>query len=702
MENAMDVFDPENDSNREQFRRFSFRKRQSASSVSPIEGNSASRFTDARLLYDDDNMQPRPNVALLLEDIKQEVENFDNEGLDVVGKAGSHLLKSCKREDDVLAEGGESTFILFASLLDSAIQGLMPFSDLILQFENTCRNVSESIRFGNSGRHRVFEDKLMRQRAQLLLDEAASWSLLWYLFGKGNEVHPEDLILLPTTSHQDACQYVMGDHTAQLCLRIVQWLEGLASEALDLEEKVRGSHVGSYLPSSGVWHHTQRFLKKRNDDPAIVQHLDFDAPTREVAQLLPDDKKQDESLLEDVWILLRAGRSEEACELCRSAGQSWRAATLTSFGGLDLFPSIEALQKNGKSRTLQALELESGIGRQRRLWKWTSYYTSEKIADQDGGKYEAAVYASRCGNLKRMLPVCTDWESACWAMAKSWFDTQVDLYLGQVQQDEPDPSKSSCDSVMNGSSRQEGQSLQVPLGPESWPCHVLDQQPLDLPALLQKLHSSDIVHEVVCRGCKDHHRQIEMNLMSGDIAQLLDLLWSWMSPLEDDKDVLRPHIDPQMIRFGAHLVLVLRHLLAGEVDTFREKLMTVGDFILQMYTMFLFSKNHEELIGIYASQLAPHRCIDLFVNMMELRMNDSVQVKYKIFLSAIEYLPFSTGDGSKGCFENIIERVLQRSRDIKIGNCDKTFYVSEQKHFTESSKSHSYSVALLHTAIYYQ
>ena len=33
------------------------------------------------------------------------------------------------------------------------------------------------------------------------------------------------------------------------------------------------------------------------------------------------EQKQDESLLEDVWILLRAGRLEEACELCRSAGQ---------------------------------------------------------------------------------------------------------------------------------------------------------------------------------------------------------------------------------------------------------------------------------------------------------------------------------------------------------------------------------------------
>lgn len=54
--------------------------------------------------------------------------------------------------------------------------------------------------------------------------------------------------------------------------------------------QVRGSHVGTYLPSSGIWHHTQRFLKKGVSNSNTVCHLDFDAPTREHAALLPDDK----------------------------------------------------------------------------------------------------------------------------------------------------------------------------------------------------------------------------------------------------------------------------------------------------------------------------------------------------------------------------------------------------------------------------
>lgn len=714
METSPSYFDPEDLSIREKYRRYG--KRQSGSSISPYQENSVSKYSGTRLLFDGQSIQRQPNAALFLEDIKLEVESFEADhsegtparaqsaskrrlsidshgisevdaGIDSVRRVGSHSLKSCKHEDDLLADAGETTFALFASLLDSALQGLLSIPDLILQFETSSRNVSESIRYGSTTWHRVVEDKLMRQKALLLLDEAASWSLLWHLYGKGNEELPEELILSPTTSHLEACQFVANDHTAQLCLRIVQWLEGLASKALDLENKVRGSHVGTYLPSSGIWHHTQRFLKKGVSNSNTVHHLDFDAPTREHAPLLPDDKKQDESLLEDVWTLLRAGRLEEACDLCRSAGQPWRAATLCPFGGLDQFPSIESLMKNGKNRTLQAIELESGIGNQWRLWKWASYCASERISEQDGGKYETAVYAAQCSNLKRMLPICMNWESACWAMAKSWLDIQVDLELARLRPGGTDQFKNYGD-IVDGSPGEGDSESQSSVGPENWPFQVLNQQPRQLSALLQKLHSGGMVHEAVTRGCKEQHRQIEMNLMVGDIPHLVDLLWSWISPSEDDQNVFRPHGDPQMIRFGAHLVLVLRYLLADQMkDSFKEKIMAIGDLIVHMYAMFLFSKQHEELVGIYASQLARHRCIDLFVHMMELRLNASLHVKHKIFLSAIEYLPFSPGDDSKGTFEEIMDSVLSRSREIKLGKYDKSSDVAEQHRLQSLQKA---------------
>ncbi|KAJ0008089.1 hypothetical protein Pint_29202 [Pistacia integerrima] len=100
----------------------------------------------------------------------------------------------------------------------------MPTQDLILRFERSCQNVSESTRYWSNIQLRVVEDKLMRQKAQLLLDEAASWSLLWF----------EDLIWVP----------------------IFPILE------------------------FGTIHNLFN----------TVHHLDFDAPTREHAHQLPDDK----------------------------------------------------------------------------------------------------------------------------------------------------------------------------------------------------------------------------------------------------------------------------------------------------------------------------------------------------------------------------------------------------------------------------
>ncbi|KAK6284290.1 hypothetical protein POUND7_003242 [Theobroma cacao] len=216
METSPSYFDPQDDFAREKFRRYGCRKRNSSSSISPRQESGVSKFSEAKLLYEGPIIHSPTNAALLLENIKQEAESFDtdyfegtpamtrsaskrrplhdghriaetDDGVDSIRRLGSHALKACKIEEDLSADNGDTTFALFASLLDSALQGLIPIPDLILQFERSCRNVSESIRYGSNIRHRVVEDKLMRQKAQLLLDEAATWSLLWYLYGKGNK-----------------------------------------------------------------------------------------------------------------------------------------------------------------------------------------------------------------------------------------------------------------------------------------------------------------------------------------------------------------------------------------------------------------------------------------------------------------------------------------------------------------------------------
>ncbi|KAI7978985.1 Nuclear pore complex protein NUP107 [Camellia lanceoleosa] len=77
---------------------------------------------------------------------------------------------------------------------------------------------------------------------------------------------------------------------------------------------------------------------------------------------------------------------------------------------------------------------------------------------------------------------------ACWAMAKSWLDVQVDLELARLQPGGMDQFKTYEDAIDR----------------------ILNQQPRHLSALLQKLHSSDSVHEAITQECKEQHQQIEI------------------------------------------------------------------------------------------------------------------------------------------------------------------------------------------------
>lgn len=72
-------------------------------------------------------------------------------------------------------------------------------------------------------------------------------------------------------------------------------------------------------------------------------------------------------------------------------------------------------------------------------------------------------------------------------MAKSWLDVQVDLELTRSQ-GKMDLFKSIMDTV-DESPGQSGRNFQASDGPESWPLPVLSQQPRQISALLQKLHS---------------------------------------------------------------------------------------------------------------------------------------------------------------------------------------------------------------------
>ncbi|KAI8026379.1 Nuclear pore complex protein NUP107 [Camellia lanceoleosa] len=249
-------------------------------------------------------------------------------------------------------------------------------------------------------------------------------------------------------------------------------------------------------------------------------------------------------------------------------------------------------------------------------------------------------------------------KSACWVMAKSWLDVQVDLELARLQLGGMDQFKTYEDAIDRSHGQGDGVSPST-VGPENWPLQVLNHLiEFDFkPSLDEKKQRVSCHDKSSLIGGERIASNSLMNLMMGDILHLPYVIWSWISPSEDEENVFRPHGDPQMIRFGAHLVLVLRCLLVEQMkDAFREKIMTVGDLILHI-SSHMITYVHDK----HAS-------------------NFPFQEKQPI------YLPFPPGDDSKGSFEEI-ERVLSRSREIKLGKYDKSSDVAEQHRLQSLQKA---------------
>lgn len=72
-------------------------------------------------------------------------------------------------------------------------------------------------------------------------------------------------------------------------------------------------------------------------------------------------------------------------------------------------------------------------------------------------------------------------------MAKSWLDVQVDIRIAGLRRGEDGQFNNFEEAI--GRSPGQGNRVSQPSGPNSWPLHVLNQQPTNLSSLLQKLHS---------------------------------------------------------------------------------------------------------------------------------------------------------------------------------------------------------------------
>ncbi|EFJ12537.1 hypothetical protein SELMODRAFT_425339 [Selaginella moellendorffii] len=134
--------------------------------------------------------------------------------------------------------------------------GFASLPELLSEFEDICRDLAQAVRDEATTKHRAIEDRALLQSCAL--------PFVW------KRKQPR--------VYKNRCNC---SNMPSSCL------ESLASKELDLEKKA---------------------IKKILE----LTLFDTDAPTREGLQLHPEDQKLEDSLLEDAWKLIRAGRKGEA------------------------------------------------------------------------------------------------------------------------------------------------------------------------------------------------------------------------------------------------------------------------------------------------------------------------------------------------------------------------------------------------------
>ncbi|EFN51202.1 hypothetical protein CHLNCDRAFT_141164 [Chlorella variabilis] len=313
----------------------------------------------------------------------------------------------------------------FAGVLGAVMRDDEDAAEAVRLYAAICRQRAAALReLASSQLQRAARYMSLKEQAEELEGEAATWQLLWFLHGVPQRDFPGgsgggfvDGAGFTKTSRQRASDLLFAD--AELNRR-AGW-----------QAQRRGvkAHPGLALaclrsPPAQVWPHL-----------ALVTELDPDAPTRQHKAVQADDGKDEERVMARVFALMRAGRMGQARQLCEAVGQPWRGASLGGGGGHGPLPlgvaakEAEGMDPGGEQAADLAAEVEGGEGTLRALWRWACFQAAERAGASaeasGGGLHEAAVYAALSCHLARLLPVCASWEDCCWAYLRCWLDAAV-------------------------------------------------------------------------------------------------------------------------------------------------------------------------------------------------------------------------------------------------------------------------------------
>ncbi|KAI0073069.1 hypothetical protein K474DRAFT_1711028 [Panus rudis PR-1116 ss-1] len=380
-----------------------------------------------------------------------------------------------------------------------------------------------------------------------------------------------------------------------------EWLHEIAPEPV--------SDPGA---TNGYWKFTkyqvlQNVRMGKEREGGFVYELDPDAVNRgDGRTLAADDAAYEKALIQALYAYIRAGRLQDAIELCRKAQQPWRAASIR---GTYVF-QWKALSPEPKDEDAMEDEEDDFTGwkgnQRRTLWKTTC---TRAALSPNLPSIERALYAALapCPQTATQLrAACRTWEDHLWAQVCVMCEEKQSQELSKLKGFWENSSSfiSGGDALVESSSPPGHVGAgDVSMRDEDDENHEWEREVKDALLSLRSI----TVEEGPPADDPYHVSQLHIILNETDF-----LLEEFAKRLKSGSwDPSAPHY-PAMTRFFAHLCLFLQM-----IDVASPALAT--QVILEAYLQVLESAGQRELIAMYAGALG-----------------DNAIERYAMFLTSLE------------------------------------------------------------------
>ncbi|WWD19594.1 hypothetical protein CI109_104056 [Kwoniella shandongensis] len=459
---------------------------------------------------------------------------------------------------DQYAEAGPSsnqldTPIRFDAVLDED-GGLI--NALMGSLEETIRSKTPA---NSSGFDIDGDEQISAEEHQALLSEHRTWQLLRAIYE--NRLHRSDPSFVaasskeqihenPYASPEDIIQTIVNeDSELSLWATLVDHLQSrpLLSSPPPLEAR------HGYLPS------TVRRTKAARSGGATSTpaSLDPDFTVRDPhgPGLAGEDQTYQTPLLETLWDLVRHGELDQAIKLCEQGGEPWRGASLMggrrwTMGGM----------------TKDSMDVSPMEGNRRRaLWKKCCRAIAKNPTLSAAERH---LYAALISDLPTLLPACESWEDHLWAHVQHRIESRIEQRwreLGGFWEDE---------SAYLG---KDDHDVEIAHGG------------------LEEVFASmaGLQHPGVAVALRDPYHVAQRMIILGRTEALFIQFSDQLLKLEGN---VSPELIGPLIRFFAHLVLVLRTLDQPVSDS-------SANAIIQAYLTILEREGNDELVAMYAACL---------------------------------------------------------------------------------------------------